>query len=383
MNRRRALCILGMAGLVLAGRPGNLLADTADELANRGQDALTDGNPAKALPILLEAQAKDPRNDRAQALLGRAYFQQGDAGRALQHFTMAVRLNPEDTLSRIMAETISQFPLPGQAAKGREAPSRRASGLAGEARAERQALLAENGIPRRNGPFRLLIDPGHGGAEGGGSGEGLREADVALDVSLRLARLLAAAPGDNLSVSLTRTTDVALPGWARAALAGYYGADLLLSLHAARLSAPSAGAGVAVYAYARKPSDALAGAAADAENAAYGRRGEAAGRGGQDYFATAVRRAAGTERLARAASMARTMAGSLAASAPLPVRGAGAGPFRFLADADAPAVMVEAGFLSSPGDAAVLAVPDKRQALATSLAGAVTAVVREAGKPEP
>uniref|UniRef100_I2Q164 N-acetylmuramoyl-L-alanine amidase n=1 Tax=Desulfovibrio sp. U5L TaxID=596152 RepID=I2Q164_9BACT len=378
MNRRKALAFLGLAGLALAGRPALLLADSADELANQGQDALTDGNPAKALPILLEAQAKDPRNDRVEALLGRAYFQQGDARQALTHFTAAVRLNPEDTLSRIMIETISQFPQPTAGAKSRETPPRRSSPLAGEARAERQALLARNASPHRDGPFRLLIDPGHGGADSGAPGEGLREADVALDLSLRLARLLAAIP-DGPTVSLTRTADVALPGWARAALAGYYGADLLLSLHATRLTTEPGVAGVALYTFARTPTDALAGAAAKAESMASGRHVADLGRGGQEYFARAVRQAAGTGHTVRAAALAAVLARSWPADAPLPLR-VGAGPFRLLAEADAPAVLVEAGFLSNTGNAALLAVPEKRQALAKALADALLAVVREPAK---
>lgn len=377
MNRRQILGFLGLAGLALAGGPSVLWADSADELANRGQDALTDGRPDRALPILLEALAKEPRNDRVQALLGRAYFQQGDARQALTHFTTAVRLNPEDTLSRIMVETISQFPMPAEAVKGRETPARRLSGLAGEARAERQALLAKIGSPRRDGPFRLLIDPGHGGADSGAPGEGLREADVALDLSLRLARLLAALP-DGPAVTLTRTADVALPVWARAALAGYYNADLLLSVHATRLTAEPAVAGVAVYAFARTPTDAQAGAAARAEESRpLGRQAASIGRGGQEYFATAVRQAAGTGHVARATALAARLARAWPASSPLSLRGVGAGPFRLLAEADAPALLVEAGFLSNAGNAATLAVPEKRQALAQALAQALWAAVRE------
>jgi N-acetylmuramoyl-L-alanine amidase len=376
VNRRTVLAFLGLAGLALAGRPGFVFADSADELANQGQDALTDGNPAKALPILLEAQAKDPRNDRVEALLGRAYFQQGDARQALTHFSAAVRLNPEDTLSRIMVETISQFPQPPAGAKSRETPARRSSPLAGEARAERQALLARNALARRDGPFRLLIDPGHGGPDGGAPGEGLREADVALDLSLRLARILAAVP-NGPAVSLTRTADVALPGWARAALAGYYGADLVLSLHATRLSTEPAVSGLAVYTFARTPTDALAGAAAKAENMASGRHAVDMGRGGQEYFARAVRQAAGTGHAVRAGALAGALARYWPAGSPLPLRGVGAGPFRLLAEADAPAILVEAGFLSNTGNAALLAVPEKRQALAKALADALGGVARE------
>ena len=374
MNRRRALGLLGAAGAVLAVTPGALWAETADELAGKAQDFLADGQAAKALPLLLEAQSKDARNDRIQALLGRAYSQQGDARAALRHFSLAVRLNPEDTLSRMMVETISQFPLPGKAGEGREgAASGRVSALAGEARAERQSLLDRGGPPERPGPFRLLIDPGHGGTDPGAPGAGLREADVALDLALRLARILAARRED-IAITLSRTGNVTLPLWARAALAGFYGADLVLSLHAARVPDSRAG-GVAVYSFARVAGDPMAAAAAMVENAAQGRPAVSFGRGDRELFLTAARQAAAAGRFARAAVLAGTLAAALPATSPLPLRGTGTGPFRLLAEADAPAVLVEAGFLSHGGDAAALASPDKRQALAQALATAVLAAV--------
>ena len=153
MNRRQLLLFLGAAGLA-AGWPQWLpAAASSDELAGEGQAELTGGNLAKALALLLEAEAKDPRNDRVQALLGRAYFQQGDARTALAHFTQAVRLNPEDTLSRLMAETISQFPLPAGGGAGREPASGRTrpSQLAREAQAEREALLGAAARSKRPG----------------------------------------------------------------------------------------------------------------------------------------------------------------------------------------------------------------------------------------
>ncbi|OLN31045.1 N-acetylmuramoyl-L-alanine amidase [Desulfovibrio sp. DV] len=375
MNRRQALAFLAAAGLV-ACRPGLALADTADELAGAAQAELTGGNIAKALPLLLEAEAKDPRNDRVQALLGRAYFQQGDARAALPHFTLAVRLNPEDTVSRMLAETISQFPLPAKGGQGQggSVSRPRPSALAREAQAEREALIGRQVRPTRQGPVRVLLDPGHGGTDSGAGASGLREADVALDLSLRLARLLAAAK-DVVAIQLTRTADVYLPGWARAGLVGFYDADLLVSLHATRVVEPTA-AGIHVYAYARQPSDALAALVVRAENAAQGMGATWMARGGEGLFVSAVREAAGQDRHGRSRELATALVRALPANAPLPVRGAAAGPLGLLGEVDAAAVLVETGFLSHPDDAATLAIPDKRQALAGCLADAILAVAR-------
>ncbi|MEA5088480.1 N-acetylmuramoyl-L-alanine amidase [Solidesulfovibrio sp.] len=350
-------------------------AESADELAREAQAALTGGETDAALALLKEAQGKDPRNDRVQALLGRAWLQRGDAREALAHFTMAVRINPEDTLSRIMAETIGQFPLPARDGKSVAPPPGRSRTLSADARAEREALLAKGPRAGREGPFRVCIDAGHGGLDPGAPGAGLREADVALDIALRLARVLS-TKGDDVSVTLTRTADVTLPGWARAALAGFYDADLFVSIHAARVPEPAA-SGLAFYAFAREPSDAVAGAASRVENAAHESLEMQPGRLGAQSFFAAASRAAGTPQVLAAGRAARTMATAAAAGAPLPVRGAGAGPFRLLDEADAPAVLVEAGFLSHAADAGVLAAPEKRQALAEALGRAVLAAAAQ------
>lgn len=375
MNRRQLLLFLGTAGLA-AGWPAWLLAASSDELAGEGQAELTGGNVAKALALLLEAEAKDPRNDRVQALLGRAYFQQGDTRTALVHFSLAVRLNPEDTLSRLMAETISQFPLPAGGGAGHEPASGRSrpSQLARQAQAEREALLGAAARSKRSGPLRLLIDPGHGGTDTGGVAAGLREADVTLDLALRLARLLAAAR-DEAAIQLTRTADVSLPGWARAGLAGFYGADLFVSLHAARVADPTA-SGVMVTSFAREPSDALAALVCQTENAVFGARASWASQGGEGVFVATVGEAAGQGRRGQSREWASRLARAIPAAAPLPVRGVAAGPLRLLAEVEVPAVLVEAGLLSHPGDAAVLANADTRQALAQGLADALLTVAR-------
>ncbi|MEP7306413.1 MAG: N-acetylmuramoyl-L-alanine amidase [Acidobacteriota bacterium] len=81
------------------------------------------------------------------------------------------------------------------------------------------------------GVSRIVIDPGHGGHDPGAKGKGgITEAELVLDVSVRLEKLLAKIPG--LEVILTRHGDdfVSLPE--RTAIANREGADLFLSIHA-------------------------------------------------------------------------------------------------------------------------------------------------------
>ena len=80
------------------------------------------------------------------------------------------------------------------------------------------------------GVSRVVIDPGHGGHDPGAQVRGLNEAELVLDIALRLERLLTKEPG--VEVVLTRRTNayVALEG--RTAIANRSGADLFLSIHA-------------------------------------------------------------------------------------------------------------------------------------------------------
>ena len=75
-----------------------------------------------------------------------------------------------------------------------------------------------------------MIDPGHGGHDPGARGGGTTEAELVLDVSLRLEKLLEKVPG--LEVVLTRRTDEYVPLQERTAIANREGADLFLSIHA-------------------------------------------------------------------------------------------------------------------------------------------------------
>jgi N-acetylmuramoyl-L-alanine amidase len=80
------------------------------------------------------------------------------------------------------------------------------------------------------GVSRIVIDPGHGGHDPGAQARGLNEADLTLDLALRLEKLLQKEPG--LEVVLTRRTDVYIPLEERTAIANREGADLFLSIHA-------------------------------------------------------------------------------------------------------------------------------------------------------
>ena len=80
------------------------------------------------------------------------------------------------------------------------------------------------------GIARIVIDPGHGGHDPGAQVRGLHEAELVLDIGLRLERLLVKDPG--VDVVLTRRTNAYVALEERTAVANRSGADLFLSIHA-------------------------------------------------------------------------------------------------------------------------------------------------------
>ncbi|SDJ34229.1 N-acetylmuramoyl-L-alanine amidase, partial [Natribacillus halophilus] len=87
-------------------------------------------------------------------------------------------------------------------------------------------LVSENPVSE----VKIFIDPGHGGNDPGGIGQGLEEKDVALDISLHVAEVLE-EDYVGVDVMMSRTTDefIELPD--RAAMANDWGADYFVSVH--------------------------------------------------------------------------------------------------------------------------------------------------------
>jgi N-acetylmuramoyl-L-alanine amidase len=94
------------------------------------------------------------------------------------------------------------------------------------------------------GVSRIVIDPGHGGHDPGASGHAIKEADLTLDIALRLEKLLQEEAG--IEVALTRRSDVYVPLEERTAIANRENADLFLSIHA-NASRNAAAHGVETY----------------------------------------------------------------------------------------------------------------------------------------
>ena len=77
---------------------------------------------------------------------------------------------------------------------------------------------------------KIFIDPGHGGSDPGAVGFGLQEKNLTLDIANRVRDILM-SEYDNVSIRMSRTTDVFVSLSSRTNAANQWGADFYLSVH--------------------------------------------------------------------------------------------------------------------------------------------------------
>jgi N-acetylmuramoyl-L-alanine amidase len=241
----------------------------------------------------------------------------------------------------------------------------------------RPSVLAPADLPAKNvagglsiarqlglGVSRIVIDPGHGGHDPGAQGKGVTEAELVLDVALRLEKLLQKVPG--IEVILTRRTDdfIALPE--RTAMANREGADLFLSIHAnASSSAQAHGIETYFLNFANNQSEA---AVAARENAT-----SAQAMGALPDFVKAI---ALNNKLDESRNFAtqvqRTMVERLKGSnRTLRDLGVKQAPFVVLIGAVMPSVLAEVSFVTNPQEARLLKGSVYRQRIAEALFNAI------------
>ncbi len=230
MQRRQFLRLLG-SGVFASWNclvfPSSLWAENSFGYALQGQELIQKKRYREAIEVLKKAIEADPKNDWAVGLLARALLGQGDKADALDAFREAVRLNPDDSFSRMMLEKITQKPMPWL--KKKQKPL---TPLERDARREEELtskrIRSEKGLGYQ--VERVVIDAGHGGFDNGAVGaSGLKEKDVTLDLALRLNEKLKAK--GRIKSFLTRTGDYYVPLSARTVTANQFHADLFISLH--------------------------------------------------------------------------------------------------------------------------------------------------------
>lgn len=217
--------------------------------------------------------------------------------------------------------------------------------------------------------FTVVIDPGHGGVDGGAEGlNGTIEKDVTLAFAKELRDKLVAE--GKYDVSLTRDDDTYLRLDDRVRIARQRGANLFISIHADTIRLKGI-RGATVYTVSDKASDPEAQALADRENLSDQFAGMEIKEESQevtDILIDLIRR----ETHSFSMGFAQALVGQLSTSVGLinnPHRFAG---FRVLKAPDVPSVLVELGYLSNAKDEAQLTDPQWRGKAADSIAKAVS-----------
>jgi N-acetylmuramoyl-L-alanine amidase len=214
------------------------------------------------------------------------------------------------------------------------------------------------------GVARIVLDAGHGGHDPGAHGNGINEAELVLDVTLRLRELLEKQPG--IEVTLTRSTDEFIQLEERTAIANRTGADLFLSIHANASRNPQA-RGVETY-FLNFASNPEAEAVAARENSASGKT--------MHSLPEIVRAIALNNKIDESRdfadmvqkSMVRKLSSKNRTLRDLGVKQA---PFVVLIGAGMPSVLAEISFLTNRQDGALLKTTVYRQQIAESLFDAI------------
>jgi N-acetylmuramoyl-L-alanine amidase len=208
---------------------------------------------------------------------------------------------------------------------------------------------------------RIVIDAGHGGHDFGTIGpKGVLEKDVALDVALRLSKLIQERMG--AEVVLTRSDDTFIPLHERTAIANEHKADLFLSIHVNSSPAPEVAGTETFFLNFTNSPDALNVAAR--ENAGSDKTvGEL-----KDLIQTITLNDKIEESHTFAEDIQNAIQSQAARSnAAAHNRGVKRAPFVVLIGASMPSVLAEIGFLSNDRDETNLGKPAYRQKVAEAL----------------
>ncbi len=198
-----------------------------------------------------------------------------------------------------------------------------------------------------NRPVVVVIDPGHGGVDGGATRDGYLEKDLVMQFALELEEALIRT--GRYRAELTRRDDVFLSLPDRISVARERGADVFLSIHADALSEGNA-TGTTVYTLSDEASSEMAAELA----AGHDRSDLLAGvdlKEQDDQIAGVLMDMARLETDARSEMLAEFMVNGIAQSVgrirKRPHLGAG---FTVLKAPDIPSVLIELGFMSNKSD---------------------------------
>ena len=238
------------------------------------------------------------------------------------------------------------------------------------------SLLAPLSPRAAERPARIVVDPGHGGnKEGAVSPKGLQEKDIALQIARRVRSHLEQDLG--AQVLMTRDEDLSLPLPERVDFSNRQRPDLFLSIHCNAMPTKRTRArvqGVETYFMSANASNSAARAAADRENAEAPSTRQAR----QDStLALILEDLARTETHQDSSRLAYAIHPKLISATGGLDRGVLQAPFYVLNGVDAPAVLIEVGYLSHPEEGSRLGRSDYQETLATAIVAGVRSFLAE------
>jgi len=220
-------------------------------------------------------------------------------------------------------------------------------------------------LPPGTRPLVIAIDPGHGGEDPGAIGpSGLREKDVVLAISRRLARLIDAQPG--MRAHLVREGDYFVPLQMRVVKARALKADLFVSIHADAWMQPTA-RGASVYALS------LSGATSVAARWLASRENEADLIGGVNLNVSdpvlkqTLLDLSQTATINDSLRLGRSVLGELGRLNRLHRKQVEQAGFAVLKAPDIPSILVETAFISNPEEEQRLADENQQERIAQSI----------------
>jgi len=240
------------------------------------------------------------------------------------------------------------------------APAKVPAPVKEKADANRVSMARQLGL----GVSRIVIDPGHGGRDPGAEGSDISEAQIVLDIALRLEKALARQPG--VETVLTRRTDIFVPLEERTRIANREQADLFLSIHA-NASRNQNARGIESY-YLNFASNPEAEAVAARENAASERT--------MNSLTDIVRAITLNNKLDESKELAALVQQAMArrlkpSNKSLKNLGVKQAPFVVLIGAAMPSVLAEVSFITNRREGQLLRTEAYRQRIADALADSI------------
>src|SRR5262245_5531933 len=206
---------------------------------------------------------------------------------------------------------------------------------------------AERDTRATTAPLRtIVIDAGHGGHDPGATGPtGLMEKELVLDVTRRVAKLVADQLG--VKILLSRDGDHFVPLRDRTSYANRAQADVFVSIHA-NAHRESASEGVETYFLSSEATDNASRQVAALENSVVQLEKPAGGGGRGDLVKTILWDLAQSEFQEESSRLAEIVQDSMTRSLRIPSRGVKQAGFYVLGGAAMPAILIEIGFVTNP-----------------------------------